>query len=1150
MNAIRQAHIDDKYRLEDGRVFVTGTQALVRLMLEQSRRDRQAGHKTGGFVSGYRGSPLGMVDQQFWRARPFLEPADIHFRPGVNEDLAATAVWGTQQVGVFSPGRVDGVFAMWYGKGPGVDRSGDPFKHGNMAGTSPLGGVICLAGDDHTAKSSTTAHQSEQAMIAAMMPIFNPANIQEYLDYGLYGFALSRFAGLWVGFKCLTDTVEGTASIAVGPSRAPVVLPEAPKESVHIRWPDDAVTQEKRMMSVKLPAALDFLRANALDRVTHDAPRRRIGIVTTGKSWLDVTAALGRLGLDEEAARARFGLSVYKLAVVWPLEGQGLRDWAQGQQEIIVIEEKRPVIEEQIARELINLPDGRRPRLVGKRDEEGGPLVPDFGALDSVRVARIIASRLLRIVPQDDTLNEAMAALNAATDGRNMPDNPVRRMPWFCSGCPHNTSTVVPEGSRAMAGIGCHTMAIYMPNRRTGAYTHMGGEGANWIGEAPFSQTKHIFQNLGDGTYFHSGLMAIRAAVAANVNITYKILYNDAVAMTGGQPVDGPLTPWDISRQVHDEGVRRIVVVTDDPDKYPAGCNWAEGVDIRHRDELDAVQRELREIEGVTVLIYDQTCAAEKRRRRKRGAYPDPARRVFINEEVCEGCGDCGIVSNCVAIKPLETPKGRKRMIDQTACNKDFTCLKGFCPSFVTVEGGGIRGVEAGNLPEPMDESRLPVPTLAPVNGVFNLLVTGIGGTGVVTVGALLGMAAHLQGLGVSVLDQTGLAQKNGAVTSHVRIARAPEDIDGSLVPAAGLDLLLGCDMVVAAQPDTASTFAPGRSRAVVNDHVVPIAAFALMPDLALDGESMLGGLRRLLDNRIDAVNATLLSRRLLGNEVGVNVFLLGYAVQKGLLPVDVDSLKAAIRMNGVAVEMNLRALTWGRQAAAFPDTLPAAEGEGSVVVEETLQDIVRDRVGELTAYQNRAYAARYEALVEWAQSAASAAGIEGDDFARAVARYAYKVMAYKDEYEVARLYTDGRFMRRLREQFEGDYKLHFHMAPPLLPADMKNGRPAKREFGPWMMTMLRLLARMKGLRGSWLDPFARSEERRREARLAGEYAALIEELCQGLTAENHDLAVKIASLPERIRGFGPVKARAMAEYDKALADLRGKFARKGRRAA
>lgn len=1142
--------LEDKYQLEEGRIYVTGAQALVRLPLLQHGLDVAAGLHTGGFISGYRGSPLGGYDQALWQASAHLKDNHLHFQPGVNEDLAATGVWGSQQVSRDNHSDYDGVFAIWYGKGPGVDRSGDVFRHGNLAGSSPHGGVLVLFGDDHVAKSSTSAHQSEPALIAASIPLLNPANLQDYLDYGLAAIALSRYSGCWVGMKCVADTVEGSASVSLDPRRMRFVTPSdhpLPASGVHLRFPDPFLEQEQRLLRVKIPAAQAFVRANGLDRITQDLPlsRRRLGIIATGKAWADVVHALERLELDQ-TARDALGLTVYKVAMPWPLEPQGVRRYVQGHEELLVVEEKRGLIEEQLATILYPLDD--RPRLTGKKDQQGRPLLPEDGELSPDLIAEVLAKRLLRRSPPRQIAERLENFLRT-------PEQPAtakggQRTPWFCAGCPHSSSTRVPEGSRAFAGIGCHFMAISM-DRRTEWFTHMGGEGAQWIGQAPFSHDQHVFQNIGDGTYYHSGYLAIRAAVAANINITYKILFNDAVAMTGGQPVDGPLSAWSITQQVRAEGVKRIVVVTDEPDKYPQETPWAEGVTVHHRRELDLLQRELREIKGTTVLLYDQACAAEKRRKRKRGTYPDPAKRAFINEAVCEGCGDCGITSNCVAVKPLQTEFGRKRLIDQSSCNKDYSCVDGFCPSFVTVYGGAIRKAATPTITQPVETPAmdLPEPEIPNLDRNYNILVTGIGGTGVITIGALLGMAAHLEGKGGSVLDQTGLAQKNGAVSSHIRLAARPEDLFSNRIGRGETDLVLGCDMVVAAETSALTTYAAGRTRAVVNNHIVPIAAFALNPDLPMEDKRLVDEISLAIgqDNAF-FLSATRLSTALMGDAIYSNPFLMGYAWQKGLIPLRREAIERAIELNGTAVDANKQAFHWGRRAAHAPEQVQAAayskdDTEDDLPVAESLDEVIQRRVAHLTEYQNSGYAARYQALVRRVREQEARCTPGQEELSRAAAYYYAKLLAYKDEYEVARLYTRPAFRQQLSAQFEGEYSVKVHLAPPAFAKlDPVTGRPRKTEFGAWIFTAFGLLSRLRFLRGSAFDPFGYTGERKLERQLIVDYEVLMNELLERLTPDNHHLAVELASLPEQIRGFGHVKVRHLEEVKKREAALLARF--------
>ncbi|HSV21016.1 MAG TPA: indolepyruvate ferredoxin oxidoreductase family protein [Casimicrobiaceae bacterium] len=1156
--ALRAVSLDDKYEVATGRIFVTGVQALVRLLILQRQRDRAAGLNTAGFVSGYRGSPLGGLDQALWKAQKFLERSDIKFQPGLNEDLAATALWGTQQVTMYPGATVDGVFGMWYGKGPGVDRCGDVFKHANFAGTSKHGGVLVLAGDDHAAKSSTIPHQSDHQFSAAMMPVLYPSSVQEIVDLGLHGWAMSRYSGCWVGFKCVSDTVESSASISIDPDRVKITVPDdfpLPPDGVSIRWPDAFLATEARMQDYKVYAALHYCRVNQLNRIVIDPPRPRLGIITSGKSYLDVRQALDDLGLDERKC-AELGIRVFKVAMPWPLEPEGVRHFAEGLEEILVVEEKRQVVEYQLKEQLYNWRDDVRPRVVGKFDEKGewmrphgDWLLPATSELTPAMIARVIAQRIERLgLTPSEADQRQMAArvawINAKEAALAKPKISLARQPYFCSGCPHNTSTNVPEGSRATAGIGCHVMSIWM-DRKTSTYTHMGGEGVPWIGQAPFTEEKHIFANLGDGTYYHSGILAIRAAVAAGVNITYKILYNDAVAMTGGQPFDGPLSPQDIARQVAAEGVSKIVVVSDDPEKYPGGY-FAPEIEIHHRDDLDAVQRTLRDTPGTTILLYDQTCAAEKRRRRKRGTFPDPQKRVFINELVCEGCGDCGVKSNCVSVAPVETEFGRKRAIDQSSCNKDYSCVNGFCPSFVTIEGGQVRKPPKAAA---VDFSLLPAPVLPATHEPYGVLVTGIGGTGVVTIGALLGMAAHLEGKGVSVLDMTGLAQKNGAVVSHVRIADAPEQLHATRIAAGEAKLVLACDILTGVGNEALAKMQKGVTRALVNTALVMPAQFTRDPDLRFPTGSMEQEIKDAVGpGEAEFLDATKLATGLMGDSIATNLFMVGYAFQRGLLPVSEASILKAIELNGAAIESNTQSFKWGRLAAVdgarvAAAALPPAAKPDSQRLSETLDEVIARRVAFLTDYQDAAYAKRYSDLVARVRSIEAQKQPGATDLTEAVARYYFKLLAIKDEYEVARLYAETDFLQRVAAQFEGDYKLRFWLAPPATnKPDGKSGEARKTKYGPWMMPVFRVLAKLRRLRGGALDVFGRTAERRMERQLIVDYEKLVDELIGALGPQNYELAVSLASVPEYIRGYGHVKERHLKDAKAREAALLERF--------
>jgi len=1137
---LKNVTLDDKYDLSQGRVFVTGYQALIHACLMQQERDRLAGLNTAGYVSGYRGSPLGGLDQQFMRAKAALDKHNVLFQSGLNEDLAATAIWGTQQAELRGEGKYDGVFGMWYGKGPGVDRTGDVFRHANFAGSAKHGGVLALMGDDHTAESSTTAHQSEFHFVDVMIPILSPAGVQEFIDYALYGWAMSRFCGSWTALKCMHETVESTAVIDASLDRVNIVIPpdgfeingkefRMPPGGLNIRLVDGILDMEARLHDFKRDAMLAFVKANKLNKVIiSGGPNPKIGIITVGKSYLDVRQAFDELGLDEVKCN-NLGIKLFKIACPWPISREELKEFARGLDLIMVVEEKRSLIEVQVREELYG--STNQPVVIGKRDEQENWLFPVKGALDPNDIAIAVGERVLRrghveeIAQRVSRLKQAQSAVHAMTDVS-------ARTPYFCSGCPHNSSTVVPQGMRAYAGIGCHFMSQWM-DRNTLGWTHMGGEGANWIGEAPFSKRNHVFQNLGDGTYNHSGYLAIRAAAAAGTNITYKILFNDAVAMTGGQRNDGGLTVPIIARQVAAEGARKIVVVTDEPKKYPSGTDWPPGITIHHRDDLMQVQTGLADVPGLTVLIYDQTCAAEKRRRRKRGQFPDPDKRVVINELVCEGCGDCGVQSNCVSVQPLETEWGRKRTIDQSSCNKDFSCLKGFCPSFVTVEGAKLKrgkGVDApANLPA------LPEPAHPEIAQTYSIIVTGIGGTGIVTIGGVLGMAAHLEGKGVGIIDQAGLAQKGGAVYSHIRIARKPENIHAIRVAAGECDLVIGGDMVVVGNKKILSTAKLGGTTMVINTAEILPGDFTRNADFSLPTERLKRAIRTAAGaEKTNFVDATRLATALLGNSIGANIFMVGYAYQLGALPLSAESIEKAIELNGEAVPMNLSAFQFGRRAAhdlASVEVLikPAPDATSDARrLSQSFDEMVARRVEFLTAYQNADYAARYKKLTDQVKAAEAAQAPGKSGLAEAVARYLFKLMAYKDEYEVARLYAEPSFLAQVKNEVAGDnLTLKFHLAPPLLAKkDPVTGVARKMTFGPWMLPVFRMLAKFRFLRGTAFDIFGYSEERRTERKLIADYEALLGEIMGRLTPENHHIAVGLAAIPEKIRGFGHVKAR------------------------
>lgn len=1159
--------LDDKYLLDKGRAYLSGIEALVRLPILQHQRDQQQGLNTACFISGYRGSPLGALDQSLWKAKPFLDKHNIHFQPGVNEDLGMTSVWGSQQVNIFPGAKYDGVYGMWYGKGPGLDRSMDVLKHANAFGTSKHGGVLAVVGDDHACKSSTLPHQSDHMFIGATCPVLNPAGVQEVLDLGVYGWELSRYSGCWVGMKVITENCDAAISAEIDPGRVKILMPEdyvLPEGGVHARWPDTPLEQEERLQRHKIYAALAFARANHLNRITLDSPKARLGIVTTGKSYLDTLQALDDLGIDENLA-AEIGLRLFKVGMSWPLEPVMTHQFADGLEEILVIEEKRSVIEDQLTSHLYNWPVDKRPRVVGEYDEDRDLLVTNLGELTPALIARVIAARIGKFF-NSESIEKRLAFLEAKEQSLASRTALIERNPWYCSGCPHNSSTVVPEGSMGMAGIGCHYMVQWM-DRNTYTFTQMGGEGATWIGQAPFTETNHVFQNLGDGTYFHSGLLAIRAAIASGVNITYKILYNDAVAMTGGQPMDGELSVEQMVHQLRGEGVKRIAVVSDNPNQFESsglnirGPHSLSGLSIHHRDELDAVQKELRDISGTSVLIYVQTCAAEKRRRRKKGTLVDPAKRVLINEQVCEGCGDCSFKSNCLSVIPKETELGRKRAIDQSSCNKDYSCVNGFCPSFVTIHGGQLRKqAVSGGLKNGQDKwPELPIPNLPEIQEPYNILVAGIGGTGVLTIGSVLGMAAHIAQKGTSVLTQTGLAQKFGSVTSHVRIAKQQSDIHGVRIPAGDAHLLLGADLVVSSGHESLAKVNNAFSSAVINNHESPTAEFTHNPDAVFPKNEM----EQAITNETGAdrtwfLDAIELGRALLGDAISANMLLMGYAWQLGLIPLPVNAIHQVIELNGVAVDMNLSAFEWGRRFAIDPSRVMAEAGlktqqgtnhDETVEVSEELESIVDFRYQFLKEYQNVAYANRYRDLVNSVYQKEihlkdQKEGSFKPYLSLAVAKNYFKLMAIKDEYEVARLYTNGKFEQQLQQQFEGEYQLKFHLAPPVLAKrDPATGHLKKREFGSWVLPLFRQLAKFKFLRGTTFDLFGYTAEREMERQLLMEYENTIDDVLEGLAEDNYNIAVAVLSLPEKIRGFGHVKERnrvqAKQEEERLMAEFR-----------
>jgi indolepyruvate ferredoxin oxidoreductase len=1127
---LHDVSLADRFDLSKRMVLLGGIPALVRALLMQKARDEAAGLVTAGYATGYRGSPLGGVDQAMLKAGKELAAADVRFEPGLNEDLAATALWGSQQAELRGEGRVQGVFGLWYGKGPGVDRCGDVFRHANMAGTSRYGGVVACLGDDHTAESSTVLNHSEFALADAMMPILSPAGVQEVLDYALLGWALSRYSGCWVGLKCVKDTIEVTEVVDGDPHRLKIVTPSdfaLPPDGLNIRLHDTPVLQEARLHDYKRFAAEAFARANRVDRRVRGDAKARIGIVSCGKSWLDTTHALDLLGLDDAECR-RLGIATYKVGMVWPLDMESFRAWAHDLEHIIVVEEKRKLVEVQIKEAIFD--DRRGRRVTGWKNEKGETVFTVKGGLDPVKIARTLGQLLALDGIETERLTAARTRLDEAVRADNAEEIAVRK-PWFCSGCPHNTSTRLPEGARGYAGIGCHYMVQWM-DRETEGFTHMGGEGANWIGEAPFSTRRHIFQNLGDGTYNHSGLLAIRAALAAGVNITYKILYNDAVAMTGGQPNEGGLTAPRIARELQAMGVKTVVGVYDEKEAIDRAA-FPAGMPLRPREELDAVQREMEAVEGVSAIVYIQTCAAEKRRRRKRGTFPDPDRRVFINPDVCEGCGDCGVQSNCVSIAPLETEFGRKRAIDQSSCNKDFSCLNGFCPSFVTLEGARVRKTE----PAALDLPPLPAPRLPDIAGTYNIVVTGVGGTGVVTVGALLAMAAHLEGKGAGEMEMAGLAQKGGAVHIHVRIAEKPADISAIRVAVGEADAVIGGDLVTTAGAKTLGLMTRGRTRALVNAHEITTGDFTRDRDFRLPTDRLTLALRARLGDGLTMLDATRFAEELLGDAIYANVMMLGAAWQAGMVPLSAEAIDRAVEINGAGVAGNRAAFAIGRWAVAFPRDAAARLASPPAPADD-LATIIARRAEHLEKYQGPGLARRYRARIAAAEAVDTA-------FASAMAKGYHKLLACKDEYEVARLHVETT-CAAVDAGFTDVRAMRFHLAPPFLGGTGPNGRPRKRSFGPWMLGVFGLLRRCRFLRGTAFDPFGYSAERRAERRLREEYEADMDRIEAALAPDTAGIAAELAALPLEIRGFGPVKAAAMATAAERRAVLLAAFAAGG----
>jgi indolepyruvate ferredoxin oxidoreductase len=1137
VNEARTLSLDDKYRLERGVVYLSGMQALVRLPIEQMRRDRLAGLRTAVFISGYEGSPLGGYDLELERAGGLLAEHNIHFVPGVNEDLAATSVMGSQTYQMLPDPQVDGVVGIWYGKGPGVDRSGDVLRHANLAGTGSHCGALALAGDDHVSKSSTIPHQSEFSFYNVGIPTLAPGSLQEILDYGLLGIALSRFCGTWTGLKLATDVCDGGATVEVSPDRCRTVEPEYLVDGAPYRKVMNALLLvpaslelEKELLYRRHEAARRFAHANELNRIVVRHGHDRFGIVTAGKSYYDLRTALRNLGLAE-ADLEKAGVRILKLGMVFPLEPKIVEEFAAGLDEVFVVEEKRSFLELQLCELLYN--HDPRPAIYGKSGRRGEPLLPSHGELDAEIIATALARQLGVVSDQDRYLGRIAETAERFTESKGAPPRP----PTYCSGCPHNRSTYLLEDQIAGGGIGCHGMAALLEGAHRGiAYLgHMGGEGAAWIGMSPFTRREHLFQNIGDGTYFHSGRQAVRATVASGVNITYKILFNNVVAMTGGQDVAGGLTIPALTRELEAGGVKRIVLLSDDPRKYGRGHELAQSVELRPREDLEQVLAELEKVPGASALIYDQMCAAEKRRRRNRGLLPQPVRRVVIHERVCEGCGDCVAKSNCVSLRPVETEFGAKTRIHQSSCNADYSCVLGDCPSFVSVMVEEGTGLKKKPLPElPAVETREPE-RKAPLLEPYRILMPGIGGTGVVTVNALLATAALVEGLHAITLDQTGMAQKGGAVVSHLTISRDPLETSNRISCGAA-DLLLGFDVMGAAGRGNLKRAHPGRTVAVVNSHEIPTGETVRkgLTVLSADGRFLdtINAFTRAAENIF--VDASQLAETLFGGHLYTNIFLLGVAYQAGRIPLESASIEQAIRLNGVAVARNLEAFAWGRKYVEDSAAVLALAGNEKPHAPRSFEELVEHRARELTLYQDAGYAQPYRTFVEEVRQAEQQAAPGSTELAETVARYLYKLMAYKDEYEVARLLLDPSLDVQVQATFEKPGKVVYHLHPPLLRA---LGLKRKLSLGPWFRPLLRLLAAGKRLRGTAFDPFGYAAVRREERHLIAWYRDGVRSLLLGL--KNHlPLAVEIARLPDRIRGYERLKLDSAQSARQAAAEL------------
>ena len=1122
----KEISLSDKYELREGKIFLTGVQALVRLPLIQKDLDEQNNLNTGGFISGYKGSPLGGYDLELDRAQKYLQEKSIHHQAGINEELGATAVWGSQQGEFKDRGKKDGVFGIWYGKGPGMDRSMDVFKHANAAGSSKYGGVLAVAGDDHAAKSSTLPHQSDHNFMSAFMPFLYPSGVEEIVRYGLLGFAMSRYSGCWTGFKIVSDVADSGKRYDVGVEQSPIIIPneeflgEYRDLSRNILYSDTPREQDYRLQRSKGFAAQEFVRANNIDYSIWKSDESRLGIITSGKSYNDVREALRWLGIDESRAK-KLGLCIYKVGMPWPLEPQGVREFCEGLESILLVEEKRELIEHQVKWQLYNWKDTVRPTVVGKQDENGDWLLPAENDLPLQTIVEAISKRLHKITG-DSELLERLEWFKRRNEFQEQTIAPIQRKPFFCSGCPHNSSLKLPEGKRALGGIGCHYMAVESVEG-TEFFTQMGGEGTPWIGIAPFSKEEHIFANLGDGTYKHSGILAIRAALDANVNITYKILYNDAVAMTGGQEIGDNWNVEGTVKQMLAEGVKKVSILSEDPSRHKhLACKEVKSL---HRDSIITEQEELSKYQGVSVLIFDQTCAAEKRRKRKRGLMEDPVKRVVINPEVCEGCGDCSIQSSCVSIEPLETSLGRKRKINQSNCNKDYTCIKGFCPSFITVDAQLKSDTvfrEIGDLPDPERNIN---------NEISNIMLTGIGGTGVLTISAILAYAAHFEDKDSSVMDMTGLAQKGGAVWSHIKIYEKGIKPFSQKISPGSADLLLACDAVVGTKPEIQEVVSDEKTTTVINNNTIPVSDFVTDRELDFKDNEVLEMITKTTKKVASSVPAIKISEVLSGDAIGTNMVMLGSAYQNGLIPLKAENIVNAIKLNGVGIERNIYNFNLGRLYVIDPENELFDFLSKDKIRELGFEELYEDRLSRIEKYDQRVVK-DFQKTKEGIDSLLSTE-VDSERLNIDAIKELYRVFAIKDEYEVARMHLETT-SSVLDGQFKDWKNLSFYLSPPMLSfiKDKRTGRPRKIKIPGYIaIPMFKLLRSLSFLRGTIFDPLNLTSDRRRDLKHKRIFKQKIADINKLNSGEKAKKLRDLITASSNVKGYGPVRHEAFIKF-------------------